>query len=70
MTVSAHSQVQCICVGCRDNCAPNLCVQSVPAERYLQNFSWEESKYPHRRPLPELVSLIQAVSQGDRRSDF
>lgn len=36
---------------------------AVPAERYLQNFSWEESKYPHRRPLPEIVSLIQAVSQ-------
>lgn len=37
-----------------------LLINDVPAERYLQNFSWEESKYPHRRPLPELVSLIQA----------
>ena len=45
-------------------------VAALAGSWYLQNFSWEESKYPHRRPLPELVSLIQAVSQGDRRSDF
>ena len=67
MTVSAPSNATYLSVWA---VMKHLCSQTVPAERYLQNFSWEESKYPHRRPLPELVSLIQAVSQGDRRSDF
>jgi len=30
----------------------------VPASRYVQQFAWDYAKYPNRRPLRELVSLI------------
>ena len=30
----------------------------VPAQRYIQQFAWDYAKYPNRRPLKELVSLI------------
>lgn len=33
----------------------------MPVDRYLNFFSWDEAKHPHRRPLPEIVSIIQAV---------
>ena len=36
--------------------------RAVPPLRYLQQFEWDHAKYPFRRPLPELVSLIQSVS--------
>ncbi|RHZ27400.1 hypothetical protein DYB37_006927 [Aphanomyces astaci] len=39
-------------------------VSVVPVERYLHHFSWDEAKHPHRRPLSEIVSIIQSV-QGD-----
>lgn len=35
-----------------------LTVGGVPAERYIQQFAWDYAKYPNRRPLKELVSLI------------
>jgi len=35
-----------------------LTVGGVPAKRYIQQFSWDYAKYPNRRPLKELVSLI------------
>ncbi|CAI5717828.1 unnamed protein product [Peronospora destructor] len=38
----------------------NLTVDGVPVERYLSFFSWDEAKHPHRRPLPEIVSMIQS----------
>ncbi|KAI9922215.1 hypothetical protein PsorP6_000220 [Peronosclerospora sorghi] len=38
-----------------------LTVDGVPVERYLNFFSWDEAKHPHRRPLPEIVSIIQSV---------
>lgn len=31
---------------------------TVPAPRYIQQFAWDYAKYPNRRPLKELVSLI------------
>ncbi|KAJ8576161.1 hypothetical protein ON010_g3053 [Phytophthora cinnamomi] len=34
---------------------------AVPVERYLSFFSWDEAKHPHRRPLPEIVSIIHFV---------
>ena len=30
----------------------------VPSQRYIQQFAWDYAKYPNRRPLKELVSLI------------
>merc|ERR1719461_1022723 len=33
-------------------------VGGVPAPRYIQQFAWDYAKYPNRRPLKELVSLI------------
>jgi V-type H+-transporting ATPase subunit C len=33
-------------------------VGGVPATRYIQQFAWDYAKYPNRRPLKELVSLI------------
>ncbi|OQR81600.1 H - or Na -translocating F-type, V-type and A-type ATPase (F-ATPase) Superfamily [Thraustotheca clavata] len=36
-----------------------LTVDGVPVERYLSHFSWDEAKHPHRRPLSEIVSIIQ-----------
>ncbi|DBA01779.1 TPA: hypothetical protein N0F65_010189 [Lagenidium giganteum] len=37
-----------------------LTVDGVPVDRYLNFFSWDEAKHPHRRPLPEIVSIIQS----------
>ncbi|TDH72895.1 hypothetical protein CCR75_006676 [Bremia lactucae] len=37
-----------------------LTIDGVPVERYLSFFSWDEAKHPHRRPLPEIVSIIQS----------
>jgi len=36
----------------------DLTVGGVPAHRYIQQFAWDSAKYPNRRPLKELVSLI------------
>lgn len=36
----------------------DLTVGGVPAPRYIQQFAWDSAKYPNRRPLKELVSLI------------
>lgn len=36
----------------------DLSVGGVPASRYVQQFAWDSAKYPNRRPLKELVSLI------------
>lgn len=38
----------------------DLTVGGVPAPRYIQQFAWDYAKYPNRRPLKELVSLIGA----------
>jgi V-type H+-transporting ATPase subunit C len=38
--------------------AGELTVGGVPAPRYVQQFAWDYAKYPNRRPLKELVSLI------------
>jgi V-type H+-transporting ATPase subunit C len=35
-----------------------LTVGGVPATRYIQQFAWDSAKYPSRRPLKELVTLI------------
>jgi V-type H+-transporting ATPase subunit C len=35
-----------------------LTVGGVPPQRYTQQFVWDYAKYPNRRPLKELVSLI------------
>jgi len=35
-----------------------LTVGGVPAKRYIQQFAWDYAKYPNRRPLKDLVSLI------------
>lgn len=35
-----------------------LTVGGVPSTRYIQQFAWDYAKYPNRRPLKELVSLI------------
>jgi len=35
-----------------------LTVGGVPSNRYVQQFTWDYAKYPNRRPLKELVSLI------------
>jgi V-type H+-transporting ATPase subunit C len=36
----------------------DMTVGGVPAPRYIQQFAWDYAKYPNRRPLKELVSLI------------
>ncbi|KAL7561912.1 hypothetical protein ACA910_005110 [Epithemia clementina (nom. ined.)] len=41
-----------------DRKAVELSVGGVPATRYIQQFAWDSAKYPSRRPLKELVSLI------------
>jgi V-type H+-transporting ATPase subunit C len=35
-----------------------LTVGGVPPSRYIQQFAWDSAKFPNRRPLKELVSLI------------
>eukprot|EP00540_Astrosyne_radiata_P010515 CAMPEP_0116845764 /NCGR_PEP_ID=MMETSP0418-20121206/13458_1 /TAXON_ID=1158023 /ORGANISM="Astrosyne radiata, Strain 13vi08-1A" /LENGTH=419 /DNA_ID=CAMNT_0004476931 /DNA_START=45 /DNA_END=1304 /DNA_ORIENTATION=+ len=35
-----------------------LSIGGVPSARYIQQFAWDYAKYPNRRPLKELVSLI------------
>ena len=44
--------------------APELTVGGVPAQRYIQQFAWDSAKYPNRRPLKELVSLIAGGAAG------
>ena len=39
--------------------AVELTVGGVPSARYIQQFAWDSAKYPNRRPLKELVTLIQ-----------
>lgn len=38
--------------------ATELTVGGVPPARYVQQFAWDYAKFPNRRPLKELVSLI------------
>lgn len=38
--------------------ATELTVGGVPSARYVQQFAWDYAKFPNRRPLKELVSLI------------
>ena len=38
--------------------ATELTVGGVPSMRYIQQFAWDYAKFPNRRPLKELVSLI------------
>ena len=38
--------------------ATELTVGGVPPTRYIQQFAWDYAKFPNRRPLKELVSLI------------
>ncbi|KAL7468276.1 hypothetical protein ACHAXS_008499 [Conticribra weissflogii] len=40
--------------------ATELTVGGVPSSRYIQQFAWDYAKYPNRRPLKELVSLISS----------
>jgi len=35
-----------------------LTVGGVPVQRYIQQFTWDYAKYPNRRPLKEVASLI------------
>jgi V-type H+-transporting ATPase subunit C len=44
--------------------SPDLTVGGVPAQRYIQQFAWDSAKYPNRRPLKELVSLIAGGAAG------
>lgn len=41
-----------------DRSKADLSVGGVPAPRYIQQFAWDSAKYPNRRPLKDLVSLI------------
>jgi V-type H+-transporting ATPase subunit C len=41
-----------------DRSKADLSVGGVPATRYIQQFAWDSAKYPNRRPLKDLVSLI------------
>ena len=43
---------------------PDLSVGGVPAQRYIQQFAWDSAKYPNRRPLKELVTLIAGGAAG------
>lgn len=43
---------------------PDLTVGGVPSQRYIQQFAWDSAKYPNRRPLKELVSLISGGAAG------
>ncbi|ACI65067.1 V-type H-ATPase subunit C [Thalassiosira pseudonana CCMP1335] len=40
--------------------ASELTVGGVPPTRYVQQFAWDYAKYPNRRPLKELVTLISS----------
>jgi V-type H+-transporting ATPase subunit C len=42
----------------------DLTVGGVPSQRYIQQFAWDSAKYPNRRPLKELVSLIAGGAAG------
>lgn len=44
--------------GHNTNTSEALSVGGVPATRYIQQFAWDSAKYPNRRPLKELVTLI------------
>lgn len=44
--------------------SPDLTVGGVPAQRYIQQFAWDSAKFPNRRPLKELVSLIAGGAAG------
>ena len=35
----------------------------VPLDKYLNFFAWDEAKHPHRRPLSEIVTIIQSVKE-------
>jgi len=37
-----------------------LTISGVSVEKYVQKFVWDFARYPHRRPLPELVGHIQS----------
>jgi len=43
-----------------DRSKTDLSVGGVPAPRYIQQFAWDSAKYPNRRPLKDLVSLISS----------
>ena len=47
-----------------DKRTPDLTVGGVPSQRYIQQFAWDSAKYPNRRPLKELVSLIAGGAAG------
>lgn len=36
-------------------------VEGMPAETYMERFSWDEAKYPPRRPLKETVSAVTDI---------
>ena len=38
-------------------------VEGVSPDQYLERFSWNEAKYPPRRPLSETVSAITETIQ-------
>lgn len=46
-----------------DQDLPDINVEGVSPESYLQRFSWNEPKYPSRRPTKETVSAIMETVQ-------
>lgn len=36
-------------------------VEGMPAETYMERFSWDEAKYPPRRPLKDTVSAVTDI---------
>lgn len=38
-------------------------VEGVPPDNYLERFTWDEAKYPPRRPLQETVSTLTETVQ-------
>lgn len=38
-------------------------VEGMPPDNYLERFSWDEAKYPPRRPLQETISTLTETVQ-------
>ena len=46
--------------------APPLPVNGGTRDSYVSSFEWDYARFPHRRPLPELVKLVaKGVSEGE-----
>ena len=46
-----------------DKDVQEVLVEGVPPDNYLERFTWDEAKYPPRRPLQETISTLTETVQ-------